>query len=74
MIKALLPQLKFNGEAPLQVPPWLLPSSPWPSSCKFVHLIRKLGEGTAAEVEVEREGENKLKDREQEPCLKTQHI
>lgn len=28
------------------------------SSCKFVHLIRKLGEGTATEVDVEREGEN----------------
>lgn len=74
MIKALLPQLKFNGEAPLQVPPWLLPSSPLTSSCKLVHLIRKLGEGRAAEVEVEREGEYKLKDRKQERRLKKQHI
>lgn len=74
MIKALLPQLKFNGGAPLQVPAWLLPSSPLTSSCKLAHLIRKLGEGRAAEVEVEREGEYKLKDRKQERRLKKQHI
>lgn len=44
------------------------------SSCKFVHLIRKLGEGEAAEVEVKREGDNKLKDVKGKRCLKTTYL